>query len=162
MTPILTKTGVSQIKSESNLEFTKRTDKLASALGITVSALAKVIGISNGTLFAYRKHSPITRKNWSKLESVEKEVLQNQRKSGHLKEGGLSGSGSRASPVEYGAVASRLKPSDARVPTRADCEQYFQTILDAADASGDPSAFPVIMHRLKKQFPLDEFEQANE
>lgn len=67
--------GVMQEKSESSLEFLERTDRLASALGITVSALSEVMSLSNGMLFAYRsgKH-PISRKAWLKLDVAEKKA----------------------------------------------------------------------------------------
>lgn len=61
-----------QGKSESTLEFLERTDRLASALSITVSELAKVISLSNGMLFAYRTgKNPVSEKAWIKLRAAE-------------------------------------------------------------------------------------------
>lgn len=61
-----------QAKSESQLEFSGRTDRLAAALGLTVSELTKVLTLSNGMLFAYRSgKNPISDKAWEKLESAE-------------------------------------------------------------------------------------------
>jgi transcriptional regulator with XRE-family HTH domain len=56
-------------------------------------------------------------------------------------------------------VASRF--SDRKSPaTRKDCETYFQALMTAAEISDDPNAFPVILHRLRKEFPLDEWPPA--
>lgn len=58
--------------------------------------------------------------------------------------------------ARYETVASRI-PLDRRMPTRADCEDLLQQVLDAAEAEGSPENIPVIYHRLKKQFPPDEW-----
>ena len=55
-----------------------------------------------------------------------------------------------------GGVASRI-PQRRAPSTRADCEDYFRSLLDAADLGDDPNAFPVIHDRLKKEFPLTEW-----
>ena len=59
----------------------------------------------------------------------------------------------------YGTVASRI-PQQRSPSTRADCEAYAQELFDAASLSKDPNAWPVILHRLKKQFPLEEWPEA--
>jgi len=74
----------------------------------------------------------------------------------HLKTGGISGRVEEQHAVGSDAVASRL-PQKREPSTRADCEAYFAKLMDAADLSDDPNAFPVILHRLKKEFPLDEW-----
>lgn len=56
-------------------------------------------------------------------------------------------------------VASRI-PQKREPSTRADCERYFQHLMDAADLSDDPNAWPVILHRLKHEFPLEEWRPA--
>lgn len=56
-------------------------------------------------------------------------------------------------------VASRLSPTPGAPSTRADCEALFADLLDAAERSGNPNAFPVIHDRLKKKFPLAEWEE---
>ena len=62
-----------------------------------------------------------------------------------------------APSVRYsGGVASRI-PQRRAPSTRADCEDYFRSLLDAADLGDDPNAFPVIHDRLKKEFPLTEW-----
>lgn len=64
-----------QEKSESSLEFLERTDRLASALGVTVSGLSGVMSLSNGMLFAYRTgKNPISKKAWLKLEAAERKA----------------------------------------------------------------------------------------
>lgn len=45
------------------------------------------------------------------------------------------------------------------MPTRADCESYLRTVLDNAERDGAPENIPAIYHRLKKQFPPDEWEK---
>jgi len=74
----------------------------------------------------------------------------------HLKTGGLASRVAETVAPYSGAVASRL-PQKREPSTRADCEGYFSQLMDAADLSDDPNAWPVILHRLKKQFPLDEW-----
>lgn len=56
-----------------------------------------------------------------------------------------------------GRVASRI-PQQRAPSTRQDCEAYVRQLLDAAEMSEDPNAWPVIHDRLKKQFPLAEWE----
>lgn len=59
----------------------------------------------------------------------------------------------------YQPVLERGTRTPIRHPsTRHDCEAYLQRLLDLAAAHGDPDNFPAIMARLKKQFPLDEWE----
>lgn len=54
-------------------------------------------------------------------------------------------------------VASRISPAPGAPSSRADCEVYFAELLDEAERSGNPNAFPVIHDRLKKKFPLSEW-----
>lgn len=44
------------------------------------------------------------------------------------------------------------------MPTRADCEVYFQAYLDAAEADGEPENFPYVFRRLRQSLPLDEWK----
>lgn len=74
----------------------------------------------------------------------------------HLKSGDLAGRVEESQAAYSGAVASRI-PQKREPSTRADCESYFARLMDAAELSDDPNAFPVILHRLKKDFPLDEW-----
>lgn len=61
-----------------------------------------------------------------------------------------------------GRVASRL-PLDSRSPsTRADVQDYLQQLFEAAEQSGNPNAWPIIHDRLKKRFPLNEWEESPE
>jgi hypothetical protein len=69
--------------------------------------------------------------------------------------------GRRAAAVEepggrYDTVASRI-PQQRTPSTRMDCETYVRELLDAAEASNDPNAWPVILHRLRRDFPLTEW-----
>lgn len=50
-------------------------------------------------------------------------------------------------------VSPHRKPS-----SRVDCEDYFNKLLDAAEESGEPNAFPVIHDRLRKLLPIHEWE----
>jgi transcriptional regulator with XRE-family HTH domain len=54
--------------------------------------------------------------------------------------------------------APRPWPPARRMPTREDCEGYLRRVLDAAVAEGSPENIPAIYHRLKRQFPVDEFQ----
>lgn len=56
-------------------------------------------------------------------------------------------------------VASRLSLAPGAPSTRADCEVYFAELLDAAERSGNPNAFPVVHDRLKKKFPITEWDE---
>jgi len=77
----------------------------------------------------------------------------------HLKLGGKLATVEEAPGDRYKAVASRL--SQQRIPsTRLDCEDYVRQLLDAAEASDNPNAWPVIHDRLLKKFPLVEWEPA--
>jgi transcriptional regulator with XRE-family HTH domain len=44
--------------------------------------------------------------------------------------------------------------------TREDCEAYFQKVCEAAEASGDADAFPVIHYKLRRYCPVEEWEAA--
>lgn len=79
------------------------------------------------------------------------------KKSDHLILGGKITAVSEGDSGIYGEVASRI-PEQRNPSTRADCESYTRRLFDAAELSEDPDAFPAIMSRLKKQFPLDEWD----
>lgn len=58
-------------------------------------------------------------------------------------------------------VASNLIPK--REPSsRADCDKYFAALLDAAERSGNPDAFPVLHNRLRREFPLEEWDKSGD
>lgn len=46
--------------------------------------------------------------------------------------------------------------------TQGDCETYFTELMKRAKHSNNPDAFPAIMTRLKKSFPLDEWDEHEE
>ncbi len=137
-----------------------------------MDAFAREMGVSRATLYNWfeRDTPPPSKKYQSEMVRLLREPAEylfqgltpSSNKTGHLKSGGERALTVQEDAAKFGTVASRLGPSDSRLPTRADCELLFQQILDAAEQSGDPSAFPVLMHRLKKQFSLDEFEPAQE
>lgn len=91
-----------------------------------------------------------------KITRIENENLVHS----HLKSGGIVGRQAGPRSASSDAVASRL-PQKREPSTRADCERYFQQLMDTADLSDDANAFPVILHRLKKRFPLDEWTSGN-
>lgn len=70
------------------------------------------------------------------------------KKAGHLKSGGQRTSANEEAPATYEVVASRI-PQRREPSTRADCDQLFQRILDAAELSNDPNAFPAIYVHLQ-------------
>jgi transcriptional regulator with XRE-family HTH domain len=76
----------------------------------------------------------------------------------HLKSGGNRGGGVEEPRATYETVASRI-PQQRTPSTRQDCEDYLRQLLDRAEASEDPNAWPVILHRLRKQFPLAEWDE---
>ncbi len=56
-----------------NLDFSSRTDVLASQLGCDVGGLPELLGFSRASLFAYRSgKARITAKAWAKLEAAER------------------------------------------------------------------------------------------
>jgi transcriptional regulator with XRE-family HTH domain len=59
-------------------------------------------------------------------------------------------------------VALNQSIRNAQPWTRSDCENYIHCYLDAAAASADPNAFPYIGKRLMKEFPLDDWEHAEQ
>lgn len=74
-----------------------------------------------------------------------------------LKAGGKPAAVVQEEQARFGQVASRI--TQQRAPsTRQDCEDYARQLFDAAELSEDPNAWPVIHDRLKKKFPLDEWE----
>ncbi len=75
----------------------------------------------------------------------------------HLNSGDSRDPAVEESAANYGQVASRI-PQQRTPSTRADCEAYVQRLLDLAEQSDNPNAFPVIHDRLRKKFPLDEWE----
>jgi hypothetical protein len=77
----------------------------------------------------------------------------------HLKTGGKPAGVVEEPRGNYRQVASRI-PQQRAPSTRQDCEAYAQQLLDAAELSEDPNAWPVIHDRLKKKFPLDEWEES--
>lgn len=50
-------------------------------------------------------------------------------------------------------VASRLTPTPGAPSSRADCEKLFADLLDAAERTGNPNAFPVVHDWLRNNFP---------
>lgn len=63
------------MENRSSDEFSKRTDKLAKALGLSVRDLYPALGMSVSMLFGYRKgHNRITDKAWRKLRKAEIEA----------------------------------------------------------------------------------------
>lgn len=60
-------------------------------------------------------------------------------------------------PLNSRMVASRMHTPPGAPSARADCELYLAELLDAAERSGNPNAFPVIHDRLKKKFPIAEW-----
>jgi hypothetical protein len=66
----------------------------------------------------------------------------------------LPGSKIRISPMVDPRFATKRLPS-----TRQDCENYFAELMKRAAASDNPNAFPAIMDRLMKKFPLDEWDE---
>jgi len=63
-----------QSKSDKKSEFSTRTEDLARNLGVKLSDLPKILGVSASMFFAYRsgKH-PISNKAWRKLDQAERE-----------------------------------------------------------------------------------------
>lgn len=82
-------------------------------------------------------------------------------KTHRLKKGGRSPVLTDEDVDNYKTVASRF-PQRREPSNRADCLAYVLQLLDAAEASGNPDNFPAIMARLKKQFPLDEWDEKPE
>lgn len=68
--------------------------------------------------------------------------------SSHLKSGGKRSEAVDEPPASYETVASRI-PQQRSPSTREDCENLFQRILDAAELSNDPNAFPAIYVHLQ-------------
>jgi len=64
------------------------------------------------------------------------------------------------SQASFGVVKSLLN-TPKEPSNRGDCERYFQRLLDAAEESDNPNAYPVIYDRLQKKFPLDEWGNQN-
>lgn len=125
------------------------------------------IGVSRATLFNWfqRETAPPGREKLDKLrrylDGDADWVLYGRTaepKRDHLKSGGRGSPMLEEPRANYGQVAPRI-PIDKRMPTRSDCEALLQQLLDAAEAEGSPENIPVIYHRLKKQFPLDEWAQ---
>jgi len=122
------------------------------------AAMAERLGITREWYSRLETGGPaVTELLQIKIEKLEKE------NSGHiaprLKTGAKVGALEEPADDTYGRVASRL-PQDQRKPsTRAECEAYFATLMERAEASDNPNAFPVIHDRLRKKFPLDEWEE---
>jgi hypothetical protein len=134
-----------QEKLESSAVFLERTDRLAAALGVTVSELPPVISLSNGMLFAYRKgRYPISRKAWIKLEAAER-AAGVAPISAPPKE-----STSRA---EAQTGAGHDQDTSAREPTREDCLGYLAGYLD--EAAGVPGAVGYVWIQLNTHLPRD-------
>lgn len=99
----------------------------------------------------------------TKLERMESEV--GLRKSEPLLPSGktrrgepLVQEGPSASSPRYGLADPDLGAAGRPMPTRKDCEDLLRRVLDAAQGEGSPENIPVIFHRLKKQFPMEEWE----
>lgn len=101
-----------------------------------------------------------------KLQKIEAELHIHKEESRftppHLKAGHKRAAVAEDQTAYSGAVASRI-PLDKRQPsTRAECEAYFATLMEAAEVSGNPNAWPVIHDRLQKKFPLAEWKEEAE
>lgn len=66
-----TKPDSMQAENQTNSDFSRRTNALAARLGLRLSDLTGVIGISKAMLFAYRSNQPISGKVWAKLKNAE-------------------------------------------------------------------------------------------
>lgn len=95
-----------------------------------------------------------------KLDALAKE--NSRHAAARLNSGVLPATASEKNAVLGGEVASRLPPESRSPSTRSDVQAYIQQLLEAAESSGNPNAWPVIHDRLKKRFPLDEWEGAPE
>lgn len=63
-------------------------------------------------------------------------------------------------PVRFPPMVVDPRFAPKRLPsTKQDCETYFAELMKRAAASDNPNAFPAIMDRLKKKFPLDEWDE---
>lgn len=61
-----------QQKNQSASEFSERTDKLSSQIGLSLRDLSGFVGVSQAMMFAYRAGSvPVSEKAWDKLKVAE-------------------------------------------------------------------------------------------
>lgn len=89
-----------------------------------------------------------------KLE--EEELHKRERAENRLKKGALPARVEESGSAYSGGVANRL-PLKREPSSRADCEAYVAELFAEAERSGDPNAWPVILHRLRREFPLHEW-----
>jgi transcriptional regulator with XRE-family HTH domain len=139
--------------------------------GFTVESFSREMGVRRSTLYNWfeRDDPPPSKKYKSELVRILGEpedylfrgVTPPSTKSGHLKTGGRTALNVAEPGDTCETVASRF-PQRREPSNRADCLAYMLQLLDAAEVSGNPDNFPAIMARLKKQFPLDEWEEKPE
>ena len=105
-------------------------------------------------LFAYRSgKSPISRKAWRKLDFAEQQNIPYP-KQGVPNIGVLAED--RSPSYE---VASRIpSPSDLKLATRTDCEEYVAQYLDAAER--DPNGLAYAFKVIRKYLDPQDFEEA--
>jgi DNA-binding XRE family transcriptional regulator len=134
--------------------------------GIPFDRFAREVGISRQTLYNWFDHHSapnLAKKLGPRLSEALQEpaayILYGQSPlsiGGHLKSGELPEREQHFPRATVEQVASRF--ADRKSPaTRKDCENYFQALMTAAEISDDPNAWPVILHRLRREFPLDEW-----
>lgn len=133
---------------------------MAKELNITPEWFSKITNehrkISDNILL---RAGDLARRNSIELSSSEVAVL--NKKPVNYRESGSRDSSSlhEESPSSGSVVASRIPPEARSPSTRADVEHYMKILIEAAENSGNPNAWPVIYDRLKKRFPLDEWEE---
>lgn len=155
MWSILTNQTTTQDKSDQLRSFSDHAKYLKARSGLSLRKLCKAADLSWQT-FNVAMRGEHSDKTFGKL------IALHQRSDltalDHLKKGGQ-----RASDKVYLESNSKRYGLDEsaplRMPNRADCEEYFRSILDAAEREGSPENMPAIYRALKKQFPLSEWEQ---
>lgn len=144
-------------------EFSERTDRLAEKLGLPLRDLPQRLDISQSMLFAYRKGThPISKKAWRKIRSAEiaagivSEVSEGEQ-ADYRKSGSSAASAAPAARTRSGGMLNPSHEPTPAQPSQQECIDYFLRYL--ARAAHEPGGLGVVMYKLKKHLPLDDFEE---
>lgn len=130
---------------------------LRGRLDLDQEAMGRALGVSREWISKLeRGHEQPSAELRAALQDMERDLRKSEL-TDHLKTGDKRSSlEEESAPYSRGVALNLLE--QRRPSTRGDCESYIRHLFDAAEIAADPDAFPAVMRRLKKHFPLAEWE----
>lgn len=133
-------------------------------LGLTQEGLAARLFVSQNYIAQIesgRKKAP-SAQLLNSLQALRTQVDSGHRQStgnGALKLGAKTSIVQEPAHNAYSSASEGLTLDHRRPATREECEAYVLELLNRAAQSKDPNAFPYILRKLSREFPLNEWER---